>query len=54
MSGTSTADTNSSDSSQRWDALDNRNERLVEASHPLLREPDRDRPEAERAAAAAR
>ncbi|GEM_PF-2334234 len=49
MSGTST-----SDSSQRWAALDSRNERLVEASHPLLRALDRDQPDSSSKAAAER
>jgi hypothetical protein len=49
MSGTT-----NSDSSQQWAALDSRNERLVEASHPLLRTLKRDKPENDRPAAAAR
>ncbi len=38
MSGTSKSGTADAESSQRWAALDKRNERLVDASHPLLAE----------------
>jgi len=44
MLGTSTADS----SSQQWAALDSRNERLVEATHPLLRTPDKRSADSER------
>ncbi|HXP21120.1 MAG TPA: hypothetical protein VN840_15870 [Streptosporangiaceae bacterium] len=40
MSSTHMVGTGTADSSRQWDALDSRNERLVEASHPLLRAPD--------------
>ncbi len=38
MSGTSKSSTTDAESSQRWAALDKRNERLVDPSHPLLAE----------------
>ena len=48
MSGLSTSGTASADGSQRWAALDKQNERLVDASHPLLAELRRDRPDLDR------
>lgn len=45
MSGSSTSPGAAADSSQRWAALDKQNERLVDASHPLLAELRRDRPD---------
>ena len=48
MSGLSTSGTASTDGSQRWAALDKQNERLVDASHPLLAELRRDRPDLDR------
>ncbi|HKR70277.1 MAG TPA: hypothetical protein VJT16_15670 [Streptosporangiaceae bacterium] len=42
----STADmVNTGDTSQKWAALAKQNERLVDASHPLLAELRRDHPE---------
>jgi hypothetical protein len=48
MSGASTPGTSTADSGQRWAALDSRNERLVDASHPLLRLVDDSRDDAKR------
>jgi hypothetical protein len=52
MSGSSTVSTpgtanivSTDDISQKWAALAKHNERLVDASHPLLAELRRDRPE---------
>jgi hypothetical protein len=43
MSGTSsTTNTVSADSRERWADLDRQNERLVDATHPLLIQPRRD------------
>lgn len=47
MSGTSKSGTGNGDSAQRWAALDQRNERLVDASHPLLAELRRERADAD-------
>ncbi len=44
MSGTSKASTGDAESGQRWAALDKRNERLVDPSHPLLAELKNERP----------
>jgi hypothetical protein len=44
----STASTPSTDNSERWAALDKQNERLVDASHPLLAELRREHPEIDR------
>ncbi len=38
MSGTTRSGASSAESNQRWAALDQQNERLVDASHPLLAE----------------
>jgi hypothetical protein len=54
MSGTTMLGTTTSDSSQRWADLDSSNERLVEASHPLLRAADRDRTDSDRTGGSAR
>jgi hypothetical protein len=43
MSGTSKAETSSPDSRALWAALDSKNERLIDASHPLLADLRRDR-----------
>jgi hypothetical protein len=48
MSGTSTSSVASTDDSDRWAALDKQNERLVDASHPLLAELRRDHPDIDR------
>ena len=48
MSGISTQSTASADLHQRWAELDKQNERLVEATHPLLAELRRDYPVAAR------
>ena len=51
MSVSSAASTPITDDRQRWAALDKQNERLVDASHPLLaelRELRRDNPEFDR------
>jgi hypothetical protein len=53
MSGSSTSSTASTEASQRWAALDKQHERLVEASHPLLAELRRDRPDLDRTLSAA-
>jgi hypothetical protein len=53
MSAAPTLGTNAADSSQQWAALDSRNERLVEASHPLLRAPDEGRADGDRQSGAA-
>jgi hypothetical protein len=53
MSGLSTSGAASTDGSQRWAALDKQNERLVDASHPLLAELRRDRPDLDRVLPAA-
>lgn len=53
MSGSSTASPGGADSSQRWAALDKQNERLVDASHPLLAELRRVRPDLDRSLPAA-
>jgi hypothetical protein len=50
MSGASTA---SADDRERWAALDKRNERLVDPSHPLLAELRRDHPDIDRSLRAA-
>ena len=50
MSGSSTS---SMDNNQRWAALDKRNERLVDSSHPLLAELRREHPEIDRTLPAA-
>jgi DNA-binding IclR family transcriptional regulator len=39
---------NTGDTSQKWAALAKQNERLVDASHPLLAELRRDHPETSR------
>jgi hypothetical protein len=44
MSGTSTPLTPLSDSAERWAALDQGNERIIDASHPLLAELVREQP----------
>jgi hypothetical protein len=44
---------NTDDVSQRWAALAKQNERLVDASHPLLAELRRDHPEVDRSLPAA-
>ncbi|HUJ06682.1 MAG TPA: hypothetical protein VLX31_11290 [Streptosporangiaceae bacterium] len=38
MSGTTKSTTSGAAGNQRWAALDKQNERLVDASHPLLAE----------------
>jgi len=51
MSGSSAANTPITDDRHRWAALDKQNERLVDASHPLLaelRELRRDNPQFDR------
>ena len=49
MSGSSTSTmANADNNDQRWAALDKQNERLVDASHPLLAELRRDHPELDR------
>jgi hypothetical protein len=53
MSGLSMSGAASTDGSQRWAALDKQNERLVDASHPLLAELRRDRPDLDRVLPAA-
>ena len=53
MSGSSTANTLNADDRQRWAALDKQNERLVDASHPLLVDLRRDHPEVDRTLPAA-
>jgi len=53
MSGSSTASTASTDNNQRWAALDKQNERLVDASHPLLVDLRREHPEIDRTLPAA-
>ena len=54
MSGGSTISTASTDDSrQQWAALAKHNERLVDASHPLLAELRRDHPEIDRSLPAA-
>jgi hypothetical protein len=57
MSGSSTASAaavaSTSDITQKWDALAKQNERLVDASHPLLAELRRDHPEIDRVLPAA-
>ena len=47
MSGTSKSVSADADSSQRWAALDKRNERLVDPAHPLLAELKRARTDAD-------
>lgn len=54
MSGTSILATSTSDSNQQWAALDSANERLVEASHPLLHAADGDRTDRDQPSASAR
>jgi hypothetical protein len=44
MSGISSVSTAGTDSIERWAALDKQNERLVDATHPLVAELTRDRP----------
>jgi hypothetical protein len=53
MSGSGTSSTGGTDSGQRWAALDKQNERLVDASHPLLAELRREHPEIDRTLPAA-
>jgi hypothetical protein len=54
MSVSSTSSTaNTDDSGQQWAALAKHNERLVEATHPLLAELRRDHPELDRSLPAA-
>jgi hypothetical protein len=60
MSGSSTASTpvtahfmSADDTSQKWAALAKQNERLIEASHPLLAELRREHPEVDRSLPAA-
>jgi hypothetical protein len=59
MSGSSTVSTASMDDSarnhggQKWAALAKHNERLVDASHPLLAELRRDHPDIDRTLSAA-
>jgi hypothetical protein len=49
MSGSSTAGVASKDdTTQKWSALAKQNERLIDASHPLLAELRRDHPEIDR------
>jgi hypothetical protein len=45
MSGTSRSSRGNTDDGQRWAALDKRNERVVDATHPLLAELRRERAE---------
>ncbi len=52
MSGSSTPGAASTDSSQRWADLDKQNERLVDATHPLLADLRRDYPVTPQPAAA--
>jgi hypothetical protein len=44
MSGISRASTAGTETIERWAALDKQNERVVDATHPLLAELGRDRP----------
>jgi len=54
MSGrTTTSSTASTNDSDRWAALDEQNERLVDLSHPLLAELRRDYPDIDRSLPAA-
>jgi hypothetical protein len=53
MSIRSMSSTASTDNSERWAALDKDNERLVDASHPLLAELRRDHPDIVRSLPAA-
>jgi hypothetical protein len=54
MSGSSTSNMANADTDdQRWAALDKQNERLVDASHPLLAELRREHPEIDRTLPAA-
>ena len=54
MSGSSTSRAVSTDdTTQKWAALAKHNERLVDASHPLLAELHRDHPELDRTLPAA-
>lgn len=53
MSGRGTSSAMDTDDSERWAALDKQNERLVDASHPLLAELRRDRPDIDRSLPAA-
>jgi len=53
MSGRSTSSAAISDDSERWAALDKQNERLVDASHPLLAELRRDHPDIDQSLPAA-
>jgi len=58
MSGTRTSSAASTGDSERWAALDEQNERLVDVSHPLLAElrrnyPDIDYPDIDRSLPAA-
>jgi hypothetical protein len=48
MSGRCTPSAAITDDSGRWAALDKQNERLVDASHPLLAELRRDQPDIDR------
>ncbi|MGI9006471.1 MAG: hypothetical protein ACR2FU_09780 [Streptosporangiaceae bacterium] len=52
MSGSSSSSTASGDSAQRWADLDKQNERLVDATHPLLADLRRDYPGSAQPAAA--
>jgi len=45
MSGTAMSGTSGSESNQKWADLDSKNERLVDATHPLLAELQRPRPD---------
>lgn len=53
MSGRSTSSAAITDDSERWAALDQQNERLVDASHPLLAELRREHPDIDRSLPAA-
>jgi hypothetical protein len=53
MSGTHMVGTSTANSGQRWADLDSRNERLVEATHPLLRAPAQDGKDDDRQSATA-
>jgi hypothetical protein len=53
MSGMSTSSAARTDDGDRWAALDEQNERLVDISHPLLAELRRDYPDIDRSLPAA-
>jgi hypothetical protein len=53
MSGTKPSGAPSTDDREQWAALDQKNERLVDASHPLLAELRRDYPDIDRSLPAA-